>query len=110
MLSVISEVIIQTEKYQISFHNSSSGKIRSPEQRLKLDRWQGPPHINKLKQYETVSSYVNEEVFSLSMFWHETNQPMKTQKLQSAPLNLKKKRERRKVNYLEYVKTICDHL
>ena len=24
---------------------------------LKLGRWQGPPHVNKVKQYETVSSF-----------------------------------------------------
>ena len=33
------------------------GKIRSPEHCLKLERWQGPPHINKVKQYETVLSF-----------------------------------------------------
>ena len=27
-------------------------KIKSPEHCLKLERWQGPPHINKVKQYE----------------------------------------------------------
>ena len=28
----------------------------SPEHCLELGRWQGPPHINKVKQYETVLS------------------------------------------------------
>ena len=28
----------------------------SPEHRLKRERWQGPPHINKVK-YETVLSF-----------------------------------------------------
>ena len=28
-----------------------------PEHCLKLERWQGPPHINKMKQYETVLSF-----------------------------------------------------
>ena len=27
-----------------------------PEHCLKLERWQGPPHINKVKQYEIVLS------------------------------------------------------
>ena len=28
-----------------------------PEHCLKLERWQGPPHINKVKRYETVLSF-----------------------------------------------------
>ena len=32
----------------------SQRKTSSPELCLKLERWQGPPHINKAKQYETV--------------------------------------------------------
>ena len=31
-----------------------SEKIRSPEHCLRLERWQGPPNINKVKQYNTV--------------------------------------------------------
>ena len=30
----------------------------SPEHCLKQERWQGPPHINKVKQYETVLSFM----------------------------------------------------
>ena len=29
----------------------------SPEHCLKLERWQGPPHVNKVKQYEIVLSF-----------------------------------------------------
>ena len=32
----------------------SEKKIRPPEHCVKIERWQGPPHINKAKQYETV--------------------------------------------------------
>ena len=32
-------------------------KMKSPEHRLKLERWQGLPHINKAKQYETLLSF-----------------------------------------------------
>ena len=35
----------------------SQRKIRFPEHRVKLERWQGPPHINEVKQYETVLSF-----------------------------------------------------
>ena len=28
-----------------------------PEDCLKLERWQGPPHVNKAKQHETVLSF-----------------------------------------------------
>ena len=31
--------------------------FRSPEKCLKLERWQGLPHINIVKQYEIVSSF-----------------------------------------------------
>ena len=34
----------------------SQRKIRSPEHCVKLERWQGPPHINKVEQYEIVLS------------------------------------------------------
>ena len=29
-------------------------KVKSPEHCLKLERWQGPPHVNNVKQDETV--------------------------------------------------------
>ena len=32
-------------------------QIRSPEHWLQLERWQGPPHINKVKKYESVLSF-----------------------------------------------------
>ena len=35
----------------------SQRKIRTPKHRLKLERWTGPPHINKVKQNETVLSF-----------------------------------------------------
>ena len=38
--------------------------MRSPEHSLKLERWQGPPHMNKVTQYEMLLSFaVNESVF-----------------------------------------------
>ena len=43
------------------FHNwvksCSQSKIRSQEHCLKLEVWQGPPHVNKVKQYETLLSF-----------------------------------------------------
>ena len=56
---IIKEVIIQTQKGQ-SFPLltiCSPRKVRSPEHSLKLERWQGLPNINKVKQYETVLSF-----------------------------------------------------
>ena len=43
------------------FHNWIN-KLFSEENKvlehcLKLESWQGPPHINKVKQYEIVSSF-----------------------------------------------------
>ena len=35
----------------------SQGKIRSTEHCLMLQRWQGPPHIKKVKLYEIVFVY-----------------------------------------------------
>ena len=32
-------------------------KNKVPGHSLKLEKWQGPPHINKCKQYETVLSF-----------------------------------------------------
>ena len=30
---------------------------KDPQHCLKLERWQGPPHVNQVKQYETLSSF-----------------------------------------------------
>ena len=58
----MNEVIIETQTH-LSFYvtssfiklvNSSQRKIRSTEHCLKQEKWQGPPHINKVKNYETV--------------------------------------------------------
>ena len=60
------EVMIQTKKYLL-FHvwiNKLFRKIRSPQRCLKLERWQGPPHINKVEQYETV----DEDQFVYSIY------------------------------------------
>ena len=35
----------------------SQKEKRSLEHCLKLERWQGPPHINKIKQYEIVLNF-----------------------------------------------------
>ena len=52
----INEVIIRTH----FLSRCSQRKISSPEHSLKLERWQGPPNVNKVKQYETaLSSKVN---------------------------------------------------
>ena len=49
----IIEVIIQSQKYLLfSLLNKKSisqREIRSPEHCLRLERWQGPPHINKVR-------------------------------------------------------------
>ena len=34
-----------------------SEENKVPEHCLELERWQGPPHVNKVKQYETVLSF-----------------------------------------------------
>ena len=64
--SIIDEVIKQPWQYSFFSITESTScsqrKTRSPEQCLKLERWQGPPHINKGRQYETVLS------FRLSLF------------------------------------------
>ena len=46
----INEAIIKTQ----AVNKLLSEKIRSPEHCLRLERWQGLPHINKVKQYEIV--------------------------------------------------------
>ena len=56
---IINEVII-TQKY-IFFHNWIKQLVSEdnmvPEHCLMLERWQGPPHINKVKQCEMLSSF-----------------------------------------------------
>ena len=39
----------------------------SPEHCLMLERWQGPPHANRVKQYEAVSSLC----LGINKFAHE---------------------------------------
>ena len=41
----------------MSEHFFSHNQINKPEHCLKLERWQGPPNINKVKHYETVLSF-----------------------------------------------------
>ena len=48
------EVIIKIQEYNLQ-SSCSQRKIRS--HCLKTERWQGPPHINKVKQYETMLSF-----------------------------------------------------
>ena len=45
----INEVIIWTQKYLYSLYLNKQ-EIRSPEHCMKIERWQGPPHVNKIKQ------------------------------------------------------------
>ena len=58
----------------IFFHNwinkllSEENKIPRTGSCLKLERWQGPPHINKVKQYETVWSF---KIILFIQFIHE---------------------------------------
>ena len=53
--------MIQTQKYFFFIHNwinklfSEENKV--PEHRSKLERWQGPPHIIKVNQFEIVLSF-----------------------------------------------------
>ena len=48
--------MIQTHKYYwINKLLSEENKIQ--EHRRKLEGWQGPPHINNVKQHETVFSF-----------------------------------------------------
>ena len=54
----INDVMIQT-----FFHNClkklfSEEDDKAPEHCLKLERWQGPPYINKVKEGETVLSFM----------------------------------------------------
>ena len=49
----INEVIIQTQKHMINKLFSEENKV--PRTLFfKLKTWQGPPHINKIRQYETM--------------------------------------------------------
>ena len=50
----INEVIRQTQHIYLHLNKQAQRKIRSREHCLKLERWQGPPHASKVKQYETV--------------------------------------------------------
>ena len=52
-LHIINKAVTQSQKYQILPELNKQEK-RSPEHCLKLERWQGPPHINKVKQYKTL--------------------------------------------------------
>ena len=56
-----SSVILESQKKMAAdlhvplFTSCSQGKIRSPDHCLKLEKWQGPPHINTVKQHENES-------------------------------------------------------
>ena len=51
------KIQIHTQKH-LFFHDwINKLNIRTPEHCLKLERWQGPPNINKVKQYEIVLSF-----------------------------------------------------
>ena len=84
----INEVIIQTQNF--FFHNCcSETKTRAPEYFLKLERWQGPPHINKVKKYEIVLSF-KVSLFRLRTSVGEGLSPqtkMSSPKLHIAPLS-----------------------
>ena len=56
----ITEVTIQTQTYWIFnnwINNLFSEENKAPEHCLRLERWQGPPHISNVKQYAIVSSF-----------------------------------------------------
>ena len=60
----------------------------SPEHCLKLDRWQGPPHINKARQVSScIVCSCSREVFVYSVCF-DLKQSTTSQKLRNAPLNL----------------------
>ena len=75
----VNEVIIHTQKYVFFFHNwinkllSEENKV--PEHGLKLERWQGLPHVNKVIQCETVVSFKVSFYISLiqGFFKHKKN-------------------------------------
>ena len=48
----INELMIQTQITQITGLFSEENKV--PGHCLKIERWQGPPHVDKVKQYGTV--------------------------------------------------------
>ena len=63
-----------------------SERTKVPQHCWKLERWQGPPHINKVKQHEIVLSFKvrlliqlisheNKEGLCILLFLVETNQP-----------------------------------
>ena len=43
--------------------------MKSPEHCLKLERWQGPPHMNKMKEHETVLSCEVRLLIQLIQSW-----------------------------------------
>ena len=52
----------------------SQRKIRSAEHSLKLERWQGPPHVHRVKQYTLCCPLRSVCVFSL--FSHESKETL----------------------------------
>ena len=56
-------VMVWKKKY-LSWSSCSQRKITS-QNSLKLDRWQGPPHANKVKQYEMCCCLRSVCLFSL---------------------------------------------
>ena len=47
--------VVLENKFRLT--SCSQRKTRPQQYCLKLERWQGPPHINKVKQYEIVLSF-----------------------------------------------------
>ena len=81
--------------------NCFQRKLSSPEYCLKLERWQGPPHMNKVKQHKlccplrsvclfSLFSHENKDSLNIEFVYAEKNQPMKiflfSLKLHSTPL------------------------
>ena len=54
ILIFLNDAMTLTQKCLFSKSGCSQWKIRSPEHCLKPERWQGPPHVNKFKQQQTL--------------------------------------------------------
>ena len=72
-------------------HATLRGKIRSPEHCLKLERWQGPPHINKAEQREMLLSFMVSFFFFVFFLktWKQDCLGMKTHSMKIFLFSLK---------------------
>ena len=62
----IKEVITQTQRHLLFPQLNKQAVLR--EHCFRRERWQGPPHVNRVKQADSVSSFKREFVYSVKIF------------------------------------------